>query len=79
MGPDVAAARFLNAPQITVRLEAHNASVDETSLQVGACARIHLPTGRICTMRHGHKRSCEFVTPDQVAVSLARHQSVEGW
>jgi len=59
--------------------EAHNASVDEDLLDAGACARLHLATGRVCTLRHGHPGSCEFVPPAQAYASLARHQGLEGW
>lgn len=58
---------------------AHNPSVDEDRRHDGACAQVHLPTGRMCTKQHGHGASCEFVRPDQVESSLARHQAVEGW
>ncbi len=59
--------------------EAHNASVDEDNLRLGACAQVHLPTGRMCTLRHGHPGSCEFVTWDQVQSSLDAHRGAEGW
>lgn len=50
---------------------AHNVSVDEGRRREGACAQLHLPTGRMCTLPHGHTDSCTFVAPDQVAASLA--------
>ena len=59
--------------------EAHNASVDEDLLDGGACARLHLATGRVCTLRHGHAGSCEFVPRELADASLARHQRLEGW
>ena len=43
------------------RLEAHNAAVDEEHAQAGACALVHLPTGRVCTLPHNHPGSCQFV------------------
>lgn len=79
MCPDVTLHGGFNASPRVERPEAHNASVDETRLQAGACARVHLPTGRICTLRHGHAGSCDFVAPDQVDESLARRQAAEGW
>ena len=59
--------------------EAHNASVDEDLLDGGACARLHLATGRVCTLRHGHAGSCEFVPRELADASLARHQGLESW
>jgi hypothetical protein len=71
---------FSASPSMTVgRQGAHNASVDEVRRSTGACAQVHLPTGRMCTKRHSHDGSCEFVTPDQVEASLARHRAAEGW
>jgi len=40
----------------------HNASVDEDAAREGECAQVHLPTGRTCTLPHGHERSCEFIS-----------------
>lgn len=71
MGLEVIPAEFC--------LEAHNSSIDEDFLRQGACALVHLPTGRTCTLRHGHRGSCEFVAPDAAKQSLARHQAAEGW
>lgn len=39
----------------------HNASVDEVEAMTGECAQVHLPSGRMCTLQHGHARSCEFI------------------
>jgi len=36
--------------------EMHNASVDEVAARQGACAQVHLPTGRMCILPHGHVR-----------------------
>jgi hypothetical protein len=58
--------------------EAHNADVDEEFLREGACAHMHLPTGRICTLRHGHRGSCEFVPRDSVSIPLAYRQTATG-
>jgi hypothetical protein len=63
----------------TERREAHNASVDEGLAAEGACAQVHLPTGRICTLRHNHEGSCDFVAPNRVKESLAHHQIADGW
>ena len=45
------------------RLERHNASVDQALADDGACAQIHLPTGRICQREHHHPGSCQFDPP----------------
>jgi hypothetical protein len=42
------------------RREVHNASVDEQVAEAGGCAQVHLATGRICTLEHGHAGSCRF-------------------
>ena len=34
---------------MTERLDEHNVSVDTELARAGACAQMHLPTGRICT------------------------------
>ena len=49
----------------------HNASVDEFAASQGECAQVHLPTGRICTLPHGHPGSCQFISPDAAYISLA--------
>ena len=51
--------------QESERLEVHNASVDEVLAGDGACARVHLASGRVCLLPHDHGGSCEFTTPDQ--------------
>jgi hypothetical protein len=48
----------------------HNTSIDEKVAETGACAQVHLPTGRTCTLEHGHRGSCGFVARDQVKESL---------
>ena len=48
------------------RQELHNASVDEDVAEAGACAQVHLPTGRTCTLKHHHEGSCNFVPRDEV-------------
>ena len=50
----------------------HNASVDEFAASQGECAQVHLPTGRMCTLPHGHSGSCRFISPDAAYASLAR-------
>lgn len=57
----------------------HNPSVDEGAAKDGACAQVHLPTGRMCTLRSGHSLSCDFVAADQVDASLAQRKAEEGW
>jgi hypothetical protein len=43
------------------RPDAHNVSVDESVCGDGGCGQVHLPTGRTCTLEHGHDASCDFV------------------
>ncbi len=45
------------------RLELHNPSVNEALADDGACAQIHLPTGRVCLLAHHHPGSCQFDPP----------------
>ncbi len=47
------------------RHELHNTSVDESVAAAGACAQVHLPTGRVCALPQGHGGSCDFTPPDQ--------------
>jgi hypothetical protein len=47
----------------TTRLDTHNPSIDADRAEDGACARVHLPTGAVCTLPRGHVESCEFVKP----------------
>ena len=57
----------------------HNASTDEDAARDGACALVHLPTGRMCTLRAGHSVSCDFVSADQADSTLAQRKEDEGW
>jgi len=57
----------------------HNASIDEDAAKAGACAQLHLPTGRMCTLVAGHDGSCDFVPPAEADATLARHKEDEGW
>jgi hypothetical protein len=59
--------------------EMHNASIDEDAARDGACAQLHLPTGRMCTLVAGHSASCDFVAADQADAALAQHKADEGW
>jgi len=59
--------------------EVHNASVDESAARQGGCAQVHLPTGAMCTLQHGHEGSCEFSQADQADEVLARHKALEQW
>jgi hypothetical protein len=79
MGLHITRGLFRDVSPAAERREAHNASVDEALAQEGACAQVHLPTGRVCTLRHDHEGSCRSVAPDQVVASLARNQSADGW
>jgi hypothetical protein len=53
------------------RQDLHNTAIDELAAVKGACAEIHLQTGRTCTLPCGHEGSCDFVSPGEVAGSLA--------
>jgi hypothetical protein len=55
--------------------EMHNASVDEDAAKKGACAQVHLPTGRMCILPHGHKGSCDFIPAEAAYASLPPHRS----
>jgi hypothetical protein len=55
--------------------EMHNASVDEYAALKGECAQVHLPTGRVCTLPHGHKGSCLFIWPEAGYASLSHHSA----
>ncbi len=48
------------------RPELHNPSIDEDVALVGACGRVHLPTGKTCTLEQRHPGSCDFVARDEV-------------
>jgi len=56
----------------------HNASIDEDAAKAGACAQVHLPTGRMCTLAAGHSSSCDFVSPDQADAILDQRKADEG-
>lgn len=67
------------APDSAERPELHNASVDEAVAAAGACAQVHLPTGRICILEHGHSSSCDFTpAPDAYAVTAAEQLPATG-
>ena len=59
--------------------EMHNASVDEDAAAQGGCAQVYLPTGKMCTLQHGHGGSCEFSRAEEAEASRARHRADEGW
>jgi len=59
--------------------ELHNASVDEDAARLGGCAQVHLPTGQMCTLRHGHHGSCEFSPARDAAAALAQHKAAGQW
>jgi len=54
------------------RQELHNTAVDESVAATGACAQLHVQTGRTCTLKNRHSGSCDFVARDRVQASLAR-------
>lgn len=55
------------------RQDLHNPSVDEDLARSGACAEVHLQTGRTCTLQYGHAASCDFVGRDEVDEVLSRY------
>lgn len=57
----------------------HSSSVDQARRADGACAQVHLPTGRMCTLRYRHPGTCEFVAPSDISNSLADRRNTEGW
>ncbi|QGN57482.1 hypothetical protein [Nostocoides sp. HKS02] len=59
--------------------EVHNPSIDETAAAQGACAQVYLPTGAMCTLRHGHDGSCEFSPAVGADAVLAKHKADEHW
>lgn len=44
----------------TQRLDLHNASVDLAAALRGLCGFTHLPSGRVCALRHRHPGSCQL-------------------
>ena len=54
--------------------EMHNASVDEVAARKGACAQVHLPTGRMCILPKSHQGSCDFIPADAAYASLPAHR-----
>jgi hypothetical protein len=79
MGSHVTPNLSANASPTADRRQVHNASVNEDAAEEGACAQVHLPTGRMCTLQYDHEGSCDFVAPDQVDASLARRRAAGGW
>lgn len=53
----------------------HNAAVDEEVAKEGLCAQLHLPTGRLCTLQHGHPGSCRFTSTHPPSTSTQRRPS----
>jgi hypothetical protein len=72
-GSDPAAYRVGNVSEL------HNASVDEDAARQGGCAQVHLPTGRMCTLRHAHVGSCEFSPARQADAVLPKHKAEQHW
>ena len=72
-GRDATASRVGNVSEL------HNASVDEDAARQGGCAQVHLPTGRMCTLRHAHLGSCEFSAAGEADAVLAKHKAAQHW
>ena len=60
------------------RQETHNTCVDDKSAATGACAQLHVQTGRICVLGHHHAGSCDFVARDRVEASLSERRAIDG-
>jgi hypothetical protein len=52
--------------------EMHNSSVDHDAASEGVCAQLHLPTGRMCTLPHGHAGSCDFLPGEAADAARVR-------
>jgi hypothetical protein len=66
-------------PSAAAASEVHNPSVDEGAALRGACAQVHLPTGAMCVLRHGHEGSCEFSPASEAEALLSAHEIAERW
>lgn len=44
-----------------VRLELHNAHIDDALALAGRCGNLHLPTGARCRLPARHRGGCGFV------------------
>jgi hypothetical protein len=76
MGTPVYSSTDANVARTANTSEMHNASVDEDAAREGECAQVHLATGRMCTLPHGHEGSCEFISAD-AADALLAHQRAD--
>jgi len=61
------------APPTVDRPDVHNPEVDERLAGLGACAQMHLPSGRACVLEHRHGGPCTFVSAQEVADSVVDH------
>jgi len=61
------------APPIVDRPDVHNPEVDERLAGLGACAQVHLPSGRVCVLGHRHGGPCTFVPAQEAADSVVDH------
>jgi hypothetical protein len=59
--------------------EVHNSATDEAAALQGGCGQVHLPSGRMCTLRNGHNGSCEFTAADEADALLAEHKAAGDW
>lgn len=57
----------------------HNSAIDEAAALLGGCGQVHLPSGRMCTLRNGHDGSCEFTPAELVDAVLAEHKAAGDW
>jgi hypothetical protein len=61
------------APPTVDRPDVHNPAVDERLAGLGACAQVHLPSGRACVLEHRHGGPCTFVPALEAADSVVDH------
>jgi hypothetical protein len=64
-----------SGPSANNMSEGHHPTLDEPAAVQGACPQVHLPTGAICIMRHGHVGSCDFSPAGQVDALLATRKT----
>jgi hypothetical protein len=58
--------------------EMHNASLDQDAASEGLCAQVHLPSGRMCTLPHGHVSSCDFLSGEAADAARVELKAVRG-
>lgn len=72
-------ATSASGPRSEAVPEVHNSAIDEAAALQGGCGQVHLPSGRMCTLRNGHAGSCEFSPAEEVDAMLAEHKAAGDW